>query len=156
LHPPKEINGWEKMFFLISQVNPVCPSSTKKWMDQFCNGTRIATWFCDFIGPKYISWSCDNTRAIIYIFRPKEKVLITGECWTFTINYFPWAWMIPLSLTVIAYMSISWWLYNMLENYKLHHPCNDNTRTMQKQCFFFWRTNFKFALFFCVCMYCVC
>jgi len=114
----------------------------------------IYTWFCDFIEPKYRSQSCDNTRAIIYIFRPKEKVLITGECWTFTINYFPWAWMIPLSLTVIAYMSISWWLYNMLENYKLHHPCNDNTRTMQKQCFF-WRINFKFALFLCVHVLCV-
>ena len=47
----------------------------------------------------------------------------------------------------------------MLENYKLHHPCNDNTRTMQKQCFFFLSNKFqagmaKFAFFF-VCAHVV-
>ena len=58
-----------------------------------------------------------------------------------------------------------WWLYNMLENYKtdkLHHPYNDNTRTMQKQYFFFWVTNFRqeqptlHSFFMCVHMLCAC
>ena len=64
---------------------------------------------------------------------------------------FPWAWMmIPLSscccCICVCYNIHLWWLYNMLENYKLHHPCNDNTRTMQKQCFFLSNTNFS-----CMC-----
>jgi hypothetical protein len=50
---------------------------------------------------------------------------------------FPWAWMTPLSphcCCIHVYCDVcSWWLYNMLESYKLHHPCNDNIRTMQKQ-----------------------
>ena len=71
---------------------------------------------------------------------------------------FPWAWMmIPLSscccCICVCYNIHLWWLYNMLENYKLHHPCNDNTRTMQKQCFFFLS---KFVLFFHVCTCCAC
>ena len=79
---------------------------------------------------------------------------------------FPWAWMmIPLSscccCICVCYNIHLWWLYNMLENYKtdkLHHPCNDNTRTMQKQCFFFWVTNFRqelLSLLFCVCAHVV-
>ncbi len=51
----------------------------------------------------------------------------------------------------------------MLENYKtdkLHHPSNNDTKTMQKQCCFFLSNKFqagmaKFAFFLCVHMLCM-
>ena len=119
-----------------------------------CHTIMIHTWFCDFIGPKYRSWSCANMRTRIYISAKKKIINYRWKYWTFTINYFLEHEWYLCPLTAVMYNIHLWWLYNMLENYKtdkLHHPCNNNTRTMQKQCFFFWRTNFKFALFFCVC-----
>ena len=66
---------------------------------------------------------------------------------------------VPCCCCIHVYCDVcSWWLYNMLENYKLHHPCNDNTRAMQKQCFFFWVTNFgqeQLSLLFFVCAHIV-
>ena len=72
-----------------------------------CHTIMIHTWFCDFIGPKYRSQSCDNTRARIYI-SAKKKVSITGEYWTFTINYFlehEWWYLYPLA--AVAYVSVT-------------------------------------------------
>ena len=39
----------------------------------------------------------------------------------------------------------------MLENYKLHHPSNDNTRTMQKQLSNKFQAGTAKSAFFCVC-----
>ena len=97
--------------------------------------------FVDFIEPKYRSRSCDNTRTVIYISAKKVLIWLQVRILDFYHKLFPWAWMIPLSLhcccCIHVYCDIHlWWLYNMLENYKLHHPSNasnDNTRTMQKQ-----------------------
>ncbi len=94
----------------------------------------ICVYIHDFIEPKYRSRSCDNTRTVIYILA-KKKVLIWLQVriLDFYHELFPWAWMIPLfphCCCIHVYCDVcSWWLYNMLENYKLHHPCNDNTRT---------------------------
>ena len=163
MYPLKEINGWEKNFFwslksssyffvITEWYKRCCPSYTKKWMDQLIidYDTRFDMWpqfiaffhllydFVIFIEPKYRSRSCDNTRTVIYI-SAKKKVLIWLQVriLVFYHKLFPWAWMIFLSphcCCIHVYCDVcSWWLYNMLENYKLHHPCNDNTRTMQKQ-----------------------
>ena len=91
-------------------------------------------------------------------FGQKKKYWLQVRILDFYHKLFPWARMIPLSphccCCIHVYCDIHlWWLYNMLENYKLHHPCNDNTRTMQKQCFFFLS---KFVLFFHVCTCCAC
>ena len=67
----------------------------------------IYTWFCDFIGPKYRSRTCDNTHTVIYI-SAKKKYWLQVRILNFYHKLFPWAWMIPLSLslTAVAYMSI--------------------------------------------------
>jgi len=109
--------------------------------------------FVDFIEPKYRSRSCDNTRIVIYILA-KKKVLIWLQVriLDFYHKLFPWAWMIPLSLTAVMYNIHLWWLYNMLENYKLHHPSNasnDNTRTMQKQLSNKFQAGTAKSAFFC-------
>ena len=118
----------------------------------------IHTWFCVFIGPKYRSWSCANMRTRIYISAKKKIINYRWKYWTFTINYFLEHEWYLCPLTAVMYNIHLWWLYNMLENYKtdkLHHPCNNNTRTMQKQCFFFLKNKFQVCtLFLCVHMLC--
>src|SRR6266511_1522938 len=70
--------------------------------------------------------------------------------------------MIPLSLTAVAYMSVTTFICDdyttCLKIDKLHHPCNDNdnTRAMQKHNAFFLSNKFqagtaKSAFFSCVC-----
>ena len=123
----------------------------------------IYTWFCDFIEPKYRSRSCDNTRTVIYI-SAKKKVLQV-RILDFYHKLFPWAWMIPLSLTAVAYMSIVMFVHDdyttCLKIIKLINcithvmiilgPCRNNA-------FFFWVTNFRqelLSLLFCVCAHVV-
>ena len=137
----------EKKKFLISQViilffvitewcKRCCPSYTKKWMDQLIidYDTRFDMW------PQFIAFF----HLYIYMIGFYHKL-------------FPWAWMIPLSphccCCIHVYCDIHlWWLYNMLENYKLHHPSNasnDNTRTMQKQLSNKFQAGTAKSAFFC-------
>ena len=127
----------------------MCPSYTKKSMDQL---------IIDCGTPKYESRSCDNTRARILYISVKKKVLIWLQVriLDFYHKLFPWAWMIPLSphccCIHVCYNIHLWWLYNMLENYKLHHPSNasnDNTRTMQKQLSNKFQAGTAKSAFFC-------
>ena len=121
-----------------------------------CHTIMIHTWFCDFIGPKYRSQSCDKTRTRIYISAKKKSI----DYRTFTINYFLEQEWYLCPLTAVTYMCCIhvycdihlWWLYNMLENYKLHHPSNasnDNTRTMQKQLSNKFQAGTAKSAFFC-------
>ena len=85
----------------------------------------------------------------LYFGQTKKSIDYRWEYWTFTINCFlEHEWYlcpIPHCCCIHVYCDVcSWWLYNMLENYKLHHPCNDNTRTMQK-------LQAGTTNFFCVC-----
>ena len=121
-------------FFVITEwCKRCCPSYTKKWMDQFCNCRLwhafwhvitihcifficIYTWFCDFIEPKYRSWSCDNTRTVIYILA-KKKVLIWLQVriLDFYHKLFPWAWMIPLPHpSLLLHTCLLWCLFMMI------------------------------------------
>ena len=78
---------------------------------------------------------------------------------TFTINYFLEHEWYLCPLTAVAYMSVTTFICDdyttCLKIDKLHHPCSNDTRTMQKQGFFFWVTNFRqewpSLLFLCVC-----
>ena len=47
--------------------------------------------------------------------------------------------------SLLLHTCLLWWLYaTCLKIDKLHHPCNDNTRAMQKHnAVFFWVTNFR-------------
>ena len=143
-----------------------CPSYTKKSIDQAsCHTITIHTWFCDFIGPKYESWTCDNTCARIYI-SAKKKVLQV-RILDFYHKLFPWTWMIPLSLTAVAYMSVTTFICDdyttCLKIIKLINCITQVTmilRPCRNNAVFFWVTNFRqewpSLLFFCVCTCCAC
>ena len=96
-------------------------------------------------------------RILESIFRPKKKYWLQVRILDFYHKLFPWAGMIPLSphccCCIHVYCDIHlWWLYNMLENYKLHHPSNasnDNTRTMQKQLSNKFQAGTAKSAFFC-------
>jgi len=114
--------------------------------------------FVILLGQNIGSRSCDNTRAVIYISAKKKKYwLQVRRILDFYHKLFPWAGMIPLSphccCCIHVYCDIHlWWLYNMLENYKLHHPSNasnDNTRTMQKQLSNKFQAGTAKSAFFC-------
>jgi len=123
-----------------------------------CHTTTIHTWFCDFIRPKYriaVMWqyACHN----LYFGQKKKYWLQVRRILDFYHKLFPWAGMIPLSphccCCIHVYCDIHlWWLYNTLENYKLHHPSNasnDNTRTMQKQLSNKFQAGTAKSAFFC-------
>ena len=118
----------------------MCPSYTKKSMDQLIidYGTRLVTQsrsIHDFV------ILLGQIRVLESIFRPKKKYWLQVRILDFYHKLFLEHEWYLCPLTAVAYMCCIhvycdihlWWLYNMLENYKLHHPSNDNTRTMQKQ-----------------------
>jgi hypothetical protein len=119
-----------------------------------CHTIMIHTWFCDFIGPKYRSQSCDKTRTRIYISAKKKSIDYRWEYWTFTINCFlehEW-YLCPSLLLCTTFICDDY--TTCLKIIKLIN-CITHVTTILGPCknnaFFFWRTNFKFALFFCVC-----
>ena len=96
-------------------------------------------------------------------FGQKKKYQLQVRYWTFTINCFlEHKWYLCPFTAAVAYMCCIhvycdihlWWLYNTLENYKLHHPSNasnDNTRTMQKQLSNKFQAGTAKSAFFCAC-----
>ena len=116
--------------------------------------------FVILLGQNIGSRLCDNTRAVIYISAKKKIINYRWKYWTFTINCFLEHEWYLCPLTAVAYMCCMhvycdihlWWLYNTLENYKLHHPSNasnDNTRTMQKQLSNKFQAGTAKSAFFC-------
>jgi hypothetical protein len=104
--------------------------------------------------PKYRSWLCVNTRTRIYISAKKKSIDYRWKYWTFTINCFlehEW-YLCPSLLLCTTFICDDY--TTCLKTDELHHPCNDNTRTMQKQCFFFFEQISSLHSFF-VCAHAV-
>jgi len=106
-----------------------------------------------------------NTCARIYI-SAKKKVLQV-RILDFYHKLFPWTWMIPLSLTAVAYMSVTTFICDdyttCLKIIKLINCITQVTmilRPCRNNAVFFWVTNFRqewpSLLFFCVCTCCAC
>ena len=119
-----------------------------------CHTITIHTWFCDFIGSKYRSQSCANTRTV---FRPKKK---RWGILDFYHKLFPeHEWYLSL-LTAVAYMSVTTFICDdyttCLKIIKLINcithvmiilgPCRNNDFFLSNK---FQAGMAKFALFLC-------